>query len=249
MSSGGPAGRRAERGGWGRRGRARLRFPRSPADPDRLHAGCTGGLKTVAGAWPHLPDPIKAAVVALVSPLPDRDEGARHEAPAGSGRGEARLPRRSATGADGPRGRGRRRGSRRHDLPVATRRPAFDALARERSAPVLSGVEPPALSASLQRLIDFTGRLPLPGVFHRDKPSVPVHPCCPVCGAMAQVRKVRRRFGSPFWRCSRWPKCSWANSAPASPWRLPGVRRATVLSAPRRRGSQPRRPTPRRPSR
>lgn len=55
----------------------------------------------------------------------------------------------------------------------------------------------------------------------REKPTVPVHPDCPACGATAEVVKCgythERNVPVPFWRCTRWPRCQWASWRPRHP--------------------------------
>jgi hypothetical protein len=59
--------------------------------------------------------------------------------------------------------------------------------------------------------------LPLPRDRPSGRPPVPVHRDCPACGGRAEVRKVGRHFGPPFWRCSRWLMCTWASWRPRHP--------------------------------
>jgi hypothetical protein len=68
----------------------------------------------------------------------------------------------------------------------------------------------PDLKASLKRvprelLLGF-----VPG--HANRPSVRWHRDCPLCKARVVVRTTRG--GRRFWRCSRWPECSWASWRP-----------------------------------
>ena len=50
---------------------------------------------------------------------------------------------------------------------------------------------------------------------HFRKPTVPVHSGCPSCGSASEVRRAWQCFA--FWRCSDWPRCSWASWRPRHP--------------------------------
>lgn len=48
------------------------------------------------------------------------------------------------------------------------------------------------------------------------KPRVPVHPFCPACGEVAEIRRVYG-YAWPFWRCRQWPSCEWSSWRPRHP--------------------------------
>jgi len=64
-------------------------------------------------------------------------------------------------------------------------------------------------AAECGRLARWRARLSQP----RRKPPVAWHPNCPACGAAVQVRRSDGDMFA-FWRCERWPDCSWASWRP-----------------------------------
>jgi hypothetical protein len=54
------------------------------------------------------------------------------------------------------------------------------------------------------------------------RPSVPWRTDCPRCGARVVVRTADPPAGFRFWRCSRWPACSFASWRPRAPGDCPG---------------------------
>jgi hypothetical protein len=65
----------------------------------------------------------------------------------------------------------------------------------------------------------------------RGRPGVPWHRDCPLCKARVVVRKVK---AVPYWRCGRWPLCSWASWRPRHPRNCPRCRSHRFWSHSRR---------------
>lgn len=52
-----------------------------------------------------------------------------------------------------------------------------------------------------------------------DRPPVPIHPCCPWCRKLVDIKTGT--YGFYFWQCSKWPDCGWRSWRPRAPWDCP----------------------------